>query len=971
MSLSCLLHHEAAYFTEKLHCNDKSLQWSLLMQPFETTKGYSTHGNKPYASLSSKPTWLTKEGYLKYTSMRCYPLTALRNLCSTLHSGSLPLHQSAVESLIRQTLFHVGELSISNNQIRFHWRHSIEDIHHSIASILPHLVDDYKEKPSNYRACYLLAEISAYLSTHVLSTASKSELLTLRNLLAMQALKWAREYGDMAKNSTPDCVSSIRSQQVIFFWSAFVCAVHGAIDDTALQVLVESIVGARNVFVEDDDEMLLSEREQLESLSQYFLADKMSLYTSMLKNKSPMLTNAIKSVIQSAPSEIEWNLYEHSCTSFIGTTRTEDNFYSIDVFTGIVLVNGLPPKQLPRLITDDERYKKCFGSNNFEVVLKNGIYETIHPIEDCFYRFYKVHDHLVVLELPSSGYSTSSEEVMWDEALELLDSEKIHSWGEELPVYLQHSFSHWISRKEGRIFFRDHRFSKRSIYYVHDMKRCFKIANHCHGALRPGDDLKNNLDLVLLMDTPFLDLLEKLDKRDMIHVYHIPSNSDTLIFKVSFLRFSLDFTLSYGTKPPTLGCNQIQGYHLHPVQHVAGSFSGLSQYLVLQSVKDPEQIKIIVPFGYISRSNSTSVEIKLIDTMSNGYKEESSNGFNQRMKYFIYDLHPRFLNLTSSSICSRLYLAAIYTACNSLIPDQAFSSNQNGAISSFEFLLTGEEKAVQLLRQSWINRPLSTEESYILENIKNLSMGKYPSISMMCHDLMKSSLEMSFLYNNLCQETIQWNVDELSDEISAYHYLRSIPHSKRILLSPEEVTRIAGLSKEKTWKHSKKVVAGNVNVADVELNSVSKRLVALLSDCGGGIPDSNIDSSNLVKSLHDILAKKCHQQKRQPCESKDGSNEFPLNMCSQTNLNRQVEDELKRSWEIHCDLRSVKFVRSQNAIQIVNNVLKAVSMLRQVIQEYLIDHLNFGPQMRSTMHHWHLDAQYLYIRCRILFHLLI
>jgi len=42
-------------------------------------------------------------------------------------------------------------------------------------------------------------------------------------------------------------------------------------------------------------------------------------------------------------------------------------------WTGVVLVDGLPPNQIPASITEDERYKKVFGRNNFEVIRKRGV----------------------------------------------------------------------------------------------------------------------------------------------------------------------------------------------------------------------------------------------------------------------------------------------------------------------------------------------------------------------------------------------------------------------------------------------------------------------------------------------------------------------------------------------------------------------------------------------------------------------
>ena len=71
---------------------------------------------------------------------------------------------------------------------------------------------------------------------------------------------------------------------------------------------------------------------------------------------------------------------------------------TVNALTGVILVNGLPPSQLPSSITDDLLYKKVFGTNNFEVIKKDGFFETVSPEDGFFYRFYRVHSSLVVQE---------------------------------------------------------------------------------------------------------------------------------------------------------------------------------------------------------------------------------------------------------------------------------------------------------------------------------------------------------------------------------------------------------------------------------------------------------------------------------------------------------------------------------------------------------------------------------------------
>jgi len=61
--------------------------------------------------------------------------------------------------------------------------------------------------------------------------------------------------------------------------------------------------------------------------------------------------------------------------------------------------------------------------------------------------------------------------------------------------------------------------------------------------------------------------------------------------------------------------------------------------------------------------------------------------------------------------------------------------------------MTGEEQAIDLVRQCWLSRPLSVEEKYCLNNLQELSRGKSPTLSLLCHDIERSSNEYLFLHN--------------------------------------------------------------------------------------------------------------------------------------------------------------------------------------------------------------------------------
>jgi hypothetical protein len=78
-----------------------------------------------------------------------------------------------------------------------------------------------------------------------------------------------------------------------------------------------------------------------------------------------------------------------------------------------------------------------------------------------------------------------------------------------------------------------------------------------------------------------------------------------------------------------------------------------------------------------------------------------SNDCDSDRKHHSYKCHPRFGTLEVGAgpfaVEARLQLAALYAATDSEVPLKRFRQ-------------TGGEMAIELLRQSWINRPMTVAE---------------------------------------------------------------------------------------------------------------------------------------------------------------------------------------------------------------------------------------------------------------------
>lgn len=102
-------------------------------------------------------------------------------------------------------------------------------------------------------------------------------------------------------------------------------------------------------------------------------------------------------------------------------------------------------------------------------------------------------------------------------------------------------------------------------------------------------------------------------------------------------------------------------------------------------------------------------------------------------QYHIYEAHARFGHLTASSALARLQLAALHAATSSLLPEPGS-------------LATGAETALQLVRQSWSNKPLSSAELGQLRSISALGGHLLPALRLAVSNAEASARQLQHLY---------------------------------------------------------------------------------------------------------------------------------------------------------------------------------------------------------------------------------
>ena len=260
---------------------------------------------------------------------------------------------------------------------------------------------------------------------------------------------------------------------------------------------------------------------------------------------------------------------------------------------------------------------------------------------------------------------------------------------------------------------------------------------------------------------------------------------------------------------------------------------------------------------------------------------------------------------------------ALHIATSTVLPDELLG-------------MTGEERAVTLLHESWTNSPLSDEECLVLDNIKKLARGLSPTVSLLCDNIYMSSKQLSFLHQNTGVNR-GCTVAESEEGSSYLNNVKNNKISSRCHLTSREEEQVIGLRSSKPaplrcFEPNQQLLPNPVGPDEIKY--VQRRLDEIQSE---GLRTSDMPIAH--------------------------AHSFPFDIPSSPKLERDMMDELRESWDAHMHSRSV--LRTASLTLSCNNELnriqRGVVELRRKIENFAIDALNQVPE--QTSFHWHDKAQ--------------
>lgn len=625
--------HLVCHFTDRLS-TDTHLQWTL-MQPGEANI-LPNRSNLPYARQNQKPKWLSKTEWLSFANLRSYPNIQLRNILIAIQDRELPFNETSLCTLINQSLFQLGDLTVSGSSSTLEWKRDLEDENFCKDSyaVLSSFFDEIKNTPKNYKCVNMLGGLCNFFACW------EPSCRLLARQLAKSVHGWAEDEGQDIEKSPPSVAPMIRAKQVVLYQHAIMVLSNGSLDESDVKLLIEMAIKSKNLFTGSHME---TEIRTNEVEIQYSLSQRVDDVLQLVLLSPNIITEALRSCFPRCPSQMKWNRwvasngkYETQCFQ---SQSTNGSSYTVNLVTGEVLIDGIPPSRLPSDILKHPLYVRSFGERQFEVVMKDGFLETCRPAFNRFYRFSLGPDLKI--------YEFNKDE---SEFLELLGvTHAKFNWSTDIPPRLTNMHSHWLCRDKHFIVLRDIRFNDRNISYVvkiapphHHMfePQTTKVKGvvKCVGAHHEGRtnlstmmEDSDNMDTLVLHRSPALDILSKFEAKEFIHSLIEPSNNK---MKFYFPRFKMTFELCQGV----LKCQEITGYQLIPHLQTGDTLRGTSRYLLLENTNLFGHQMIVFPQGLVERTSTGIVDIRVITDCD------------AELLWYQYEFHSRFKFLETKQV---------------------------------------------------------------------------------------------------------------------------------------------------------------------------------------------------------------------------------------------------------------------------------------------------------------------------------
>jgi hypothetical protein len=445
--------------------------------------------------------------------------------------------------------------------------------------------------------------------------------------------------------------------------------------------------------------------------------------SKMLKNNPSMLNISMRTVFKDFP-ELTWENANLLSSTF--TATYQGSLYHIDLMDSIAFKNGQPITTLPDVILNSAVFLRLFRTyEHFPVTKTHNSHVAVLGGKE--YEFFIVDQLILISETDSKSQKR-----------QILISEIIDKIFPGLQRILVEKYSHWYEPATKMIYFRT--------WDLNDVEHVFSAKPDSTGGYSIYWNQTSEYRLVSLSNSTVLNTLHKFEYREFI--FTAENAEGKLVYALP--RYSLTFIQNSKNQ---LSCLECEGYVLADEHILPDTLYRFDQYLILErNERSGRKLSLVlIPEGHVIYDDTKTYISVPPDQLKN-------------LKYFQFKVHPRLGTFENSSLLARLTLSCLY-ALEGSMPDQRFR-------------VAGFQNALSILRHSAVHRPLSAQESKILETIFKNSL-QYPALRLISKEFYDRSRKIDFLFADSSAPTNS-NVMAsciLTDTITAYNeYLNTYNH---------------------------------------------------------------------------------------------------------------------------------------------------------------------------------------------------
>ena len=952
-------------FTQPLAVRDRALDWAVQQHG---ACAHPMRGNTTEARLDTQPSWLSKVEFLSFCAFRAYPNQQARKLCVALAERSLPLQEAAVRTLLQSAMYHLGDLdpNVADAEEPRLWRTDLAS-HGGWAALrceLASLADELRNKPREYGALHILGELAAHASQW--DEASRAVARAFAGIVRA----WAdAEQEDLAPQDERPLK---RARRCLFCMYGIFCHGAGPLSAGDVAELCQLVVLADYNRLFGDPTPMDAQVRALSSISLGVVARRLPELLAQVDRDTHVLTEAVRCVLQTqTPPRLDWTrvvqagALQTCCYEAVYGAKL---LFSVNLLTGVALLDGLPPSRLPASILEMPLYKRVFADTNFEVTRDGcGVLTTLRRVGGCKYTFYV--DAAGELEVRESRPGLCTLELLDG----LPDSEEgcadgepdgVGCWGAELPSRLKEMHSHWYSRELDIVVLRPRPFSEPEIEFVlwpgsasggagapgamGTPVVCQRVPRHLQiemegrilgGGEDDDDDEEEEQQDDAEQDegegetggdsddeedesswAPFVwpagqevDRLVLLSPSIVLRVLSKFETDVEFIHGFNTRRKTLLFELPrYGLgfelRDGRLHSENFVGFALAPRQQLQHTLHGFQQYLLLESVAQDAPSLVIVPVGAVVPT-ADLVEV------------QGSSAFDAQRRYHAYEVHPRFGSIEArrgpAAIEARLQLAALYAATGTALPEAGFKK-------------TGGEIALELLSHSWKAHPHTAAEFQQLSCLGGFSR-LTPALLLLAKELHVSATELAFLHPSTDAPR---PLDSQPCRAAAAEYILRKQASRscsRALLTADEEACAVGFTVVVRPERRELPHAGSLHVSRGDEERVESELSALAEALNAMVVSSSEGGAGKA------------------------AGRFPLDATrfGETELGRSIQADLQQSWLAHRSTPVLHLASAPAALQ--QTLAEHQDIIWESRSELEAKVLSDVDRVPSE-HHWHAPA---------------